>query len=334
MHKLPSQQLEEWQGLPYHPISLHYKTVFGEKVYKIPVSVAETCPNREGLRGMKTCNFCDVWGSAAYPDLQKKNLKEQIEESRQRVLSRVNAGRFLIYFQAYTTTYARVAQLREQIETSMAQNVKGDIVGVVIGTRPDCLSDALFDLLNEYSKKIYVAVELGVQSFNEKQLIWMRRGHTAKKSIRAIERMHTACPQVNLGIHLMFGLLNETEADVQSAAQTCNRLPIDNVKLHNLHVLTNTPLALDFFAGQFAPLTREEYIDRVILFLRHLSPKIAVHRLAALSSRPEELVAPEWTSKKMETYQAVLDRMKELGAFQGQMYRTKCEDDAEGVIHA
>lgn len=297
------QNSERWQGLPYYPISQHYKAVFGEKVYKIPVTVSGTCPNREGLNGMKTCNFCDAWGSAAYPDLQKEGLIKQIEESRARVLKRVNAGQFLVYFQAYTTTFSKVAELRKHFEVAASYP---DVVGVVVGTRPDCISDALFELLNEYAEKFYVSVEFGVQSFDEEQLIWMRRGHTAKKSIHAIERIKRECPKVNLGIHLMFGLPGETDADIVKAAEICNGLPIDNVKLHNLHVLTSTPLEEDFHKGEFVPLSLEEYSKRAILFLRHLSPNISVHRLAALSSRSEELVAPKWTGKKMETYQYIL----------------------------
>jgi radical SAM protein (TIGR01212 family) len=314
-------------SLPYHPISRHYKLTFAEKVYKIPVTVAESCPNRDGLNGMKTCNFCDVWGSAAYPDLQKEDLAKQIEESRRRVLTRVNAGKFFVYFQAYTTTFSRVAKLREFFAVA-AQFP--DVVGVVIGTRPDCLSDALIDLLNEYAEKFYVAVELGVQTFNEETLLWMRRGHTAKKSVFAIHRLREKCPKVNLGIHLMFGLPNESDAEIIQTATHCNLLPIDNVKLHNLHVLKNTPLADDYAAGLFTPLSRAEYTRRTILFLQYLSPRIAVHRLAALSSRPEELVAPEWTAKKMETYQYILDRMSEAGSYQGQ----KLEAERAGMVYA
>lgn len=314
---LSTDRATQWQGLPYHPISLHYKKTFGEKVYKIPVTVATTCPNREGLRGMQTCNFCDVWGSAAYSDLQKEPLVSQLQESRRRVLSRVNAGKFLVYFQAYTTTFSKVAQLRSQVEEALTMS---DVVGVVIGTRPDCISDSLFELLNDVSQRVYVSVEFGVQSFDESQLLWMRRGHTAQKSITAIARTREACPKINIGIHLMFGLPNETDADVMLAARMTNKLPIDNVKLHNLHVLVNTPLAQEFHEGKFVPLERDAYIARAALYLQHLSPHIAVHRLAALSSRPDELVAPAWTSKKMESYQAMLDYMNLHGFYQGEFF--------------
>ena len=301
--------------LPYHPISRHYKEVFGEKVYKIPVSVAGTCPNREGLRGMKTCNFCDAWGSAAYPDLQKKELLEQVVESKSRILSRVNAGKFLVYFQAYTTTFSRVAALREHIEKIVQLP---DVVGFVIGTRPDCLSDSLYELLNEYAAHQYVAVELGVQTFNEKNLVWMRRGHTAERSIWAIHKIREKCPLVNLGIHLIFGLPGETTEEIKAAAIKCNGLPIDNVKLHNLHVLKNTPLEEEHRAGLFQPLSREQYSEFVKIFLQHLDPRISVHRLAALSSHEGELVAPDWVSKKMETYQWIIDYMKKENSYQGQ----------------
>jgi uncharacterized protein len=306
----------EWQGLPYYSIGLFYKQAFGEKVYKIPVTTAETCPNREGLRGMKTCNFCDVWGSAAYPEYRALDLRQQIETARERVRRRVNAQKFLVYFQAYTTTYERVAKLREQFQICAEYD---DIVGVVVGTRPDCISDSLFDLWNEYSKRFFVAVEFGVQSFDEDQLLWMRRGHTAKRSIEAIERT-AKNTDVNLGIHLIFGNPGETIEQVKAAAEICNALPIHNVKLHNMHVLKDTPLADDYAAGTFTPLSWQDYAERVTVFLQHLRPEIAVHRLSALASRSEELIAPAWTNKKMEAYQNFLDYLNERKAYQGQFF--------------
>lgn len=305
-----------WQGLPYYPISQFYRQKFGEKVYKISVSVAETCPNREGLRGMQTCNFCDVWGSAAYPEIREKPLADQILQTREHLREMFRAHKFLVYFQAYTNTFTKTARLAENFKIAAEFE---DVVGFVVGTRPDCISDAVMDLWNEYSQKKFVAVELGVQSFDEQALLWMRRGHTAKKSVEAIYKIREKT-QVNLGIHLMFGLPGETNESMVEVARRCNELPIDNVKLHNLHVLKNTPLAEDFAAGRFDPIDRETYFERCRIFLEHLRPDIAVHRLSALSNRPGELVGPAWTAKKMETYQGMLEHLRARQSAQSQRY--------------
>ncbi len=309
-------QTLQWRGLPYFPISQFYKERFGERVRKISVTVAQTCPNREGLNGGQTCNFCDEWGSAAYPENQKQPIADQIRDVRALMRTHYKAEKFLIYFQAYTSTFAKSAQLRQQFEIAFSF---ADVVGVVVGTRPDCVSDAVLELWKEYSAQKFIAVELGVQSFQEDQLLWMRRGHTAQKSRDAIHRIKREA-KVDLGIHLMFGLPNETDTDVIAAARECNELPIDNVKLHNLHVLKRTPLEEEFYAGSFIPTDKDTYFHRCMLFLQHLDPRIAVHRVAALSNKPGELVAPDWTGFKMRTYQDFLNFMKEHKASQGQLF--------------
>lgn len=305
-----------WEGLPYFPISQFYRQRFGERVRKISVSVAQTCPNREGLKGMQTCNFCDVWGSAAYPENQGSDVSEQIRTVRALMHQHYRAKKFLIYFQAYTSTFAKTAQLRQQMAVAFSF---ADVVGAVVGTRPDCISDAVLDLWRETRETHFLAVELGVQSFDDRQLAWMRRGHDAQCSRQAIHRIKQATG-VDLGIHLMFGLPGETDDDVKVAADQCNRLPVDNVKLHNLHVLRGTPLEQDYLAGDFVPVEQEIYFRRCQIFLQHLDPKIAVHRLAALANKPGELVAPAWTGLKMKTYQDFLTFMREKQAFQGQFF--------------
>lgn len=310
---------DRWQGLPYNAISCFYRKTFGNRVYKIPVGVAETCPNREGIRGMKTCIFCDQWGSAAFPEYREATLRQQIEQARERVRLRFNGDTFLIYFQAYTTTFGRASQLSEQFSVSLSYP---EVKGVVVGTRPDCLSPSVLDLWRETSENgTFVGVELGVQSFDNRQLEWMRRGHDSSKSLAAIEKIRTKAPKVNLGIHLMFGLPNETTEDILHTAKMVNSLPLDNVKLHNLHVLKGTPLAEQYQNGLFSPISREEYIRRVVLFLEHLNPETAVHRLAAVASRYEELVAPAWARSKMETYQMTLDEFTRQETFQGRAFQ-------------
>jgi len=302
--------------LPYNPISQFYQSQFGEKVYKISVSVADTCPNREGLRGMKTCNFCDQWGSAAYHENLERPLKDQIESVRSLLLEKKKAKKFLVYFQAYTTTFQKVKKLREEIELALGYE---DVVGVVIGTRPDCISDALLELWNETAEKVFVGVELGVQSFDEEELLWMRRGHTAQQSLRAIKRIAERCPRVNLGIHLILGLPTETLETVIQSAQVCNDLPIHNVKIHNMHVLKGTPLEEDYERGIYVPMERPQFFEHVTAFLRHLRPDMAVHRLSAFAPRWDELVAPKWTSQKMRNYQEMLDYLRENGYRQGDL---------------
>lgn len=307
----------DWNGMPYFPISQVYKQRFGGKVVKVPVSIAEDCPNRAGLKGMQTCIFCDEWGSFAYPENRDNDLREQILKHREKVRERFNAAQFLVYFQAYTTTFTALKKLQDGVETALSFE---DVVGVVCGTRPDCLSSGLLKYWQETSERTFMAVEFGVQSFDDDQLVWMRRGHNARQSIAAIERVAKEAPGVDLGIHLMFGWPTENDKQIIETARLCNSLPISNVKLHNLHVLVKTPLEEMFHKGEFTPIDLELYSHRVGLFLSHLSPKIAVHRLAALSSRWEELVAPSWTRHKMKSYQAIIDHLHREQMHQGSRF--------------
>lgn len=302
-------------ALPYNPISRFYRERFGTKVYKISVAVAETCPNREGLNGMQTCNFCDQWGSAAYSENLNKPLLQQIEEVREVMRRKRGAEKFLVYFQAYTTTFSKAQQLRDQLHTALKCD---GVVGLVIGTRPDCLSQGFLETCQELARKTFVSIELGVQTFNNDILKWMRRGHSAEQSLAAVDKIAGYCPDVSLGIHLIFGAPGEDDAMAIEAAHTINRLPVHTVKLHHLHVLKNTPLAEEYARGEFVPLEREAYFQRSCLFLQNLRKDIAVHRLSAFSPRWDELVAPEWTAFKMKTYQDMLDYMRAQKAFQGQ----------------
>jgi radical SAM protein (TIGR01212 family) len=306
----------EWNGLPFQPISQFYLKRFGGKVYKIPLAIADDCPNRRGLKGMKPCVFCDEWGSAAREEAFDLSLKNQIEKYRDHISKRYNAHQFLAYFQAYTNTFLKIQSLREHLETALAYP---EILGFVIGTRPDCISKAVLDLWSEMAEKTFVAVELGVQSFFNPQLEFLSRGHTREDSINAIKKI-AENPKINLGIHLIFGSPNETMEDIIETAKICNELPISNVKLHNLHVLKNTPLAEIYNRGEFEPISFEDYSKKVKVFLEHLSPNIYIHRLAAYSSRWDELIAPSWTANKMKTHQEIIDFIRAEKSYQGHKF--------------
>ncbi len=298
---------------PYSSIGDFYKKKFGEKVYKISVSVADTCPNRMGLKGMQTCTFCDVWGSSAYPEVRDQNLDQQISELLQKIKTRYHANKFLIYFQSYTSTFLSVKKLEMYYNTALENPA---IVGIVVGTRPDCISPSLLKLWRELSEKTYLSVELGVQTFNDTFLQFLKRGHDAQASRAAILKIYEFTG-VDIGLHYILGNPSETQEDIVDLARTSNMLPIQNVKLHNLHVLKNTELEKLYNSGVFTPLDLETYTNRVILFLEHLRPEIAVQRLSAVSSRWDELIAPEWTSKKMMVTQYILDELKKRATCQG-----------------
>lgn len=240
------------------------------------------------------------------------NLSDQITRYQEIIRKKYKAEKFLVYFQAYTNTFTKISQLRENFETALEFP---DVVGFVVGTRPDCLSQGVLDLWQEYHQKTFVAVELGVQSFFDDQLEFMRRGHSSLDSWKALLKI-SSTTSVDLGVHLMFGQPGETDADILLTAKLVNSLPIRNVKLHNLHVLRETPLEGLFQNGQFLPIERELYAQRVQLFLENIRPDIFVQRLAAYSSRWNELVAPAWTADKMGTHQFLIDFLRERQSYQ------------------
>lgn len=310
-----------WNGLPFRPVSQHYQKLFGEKVYKIPVAIVEDCPNRMGLKGMVTCVFCDQYGSAARSSALEMDLDDQIRQFREIFLRKYKAKSYLVYFQAYTNTFTKLSTLRSNFDRALAHE---GIRGFVLGTRPDCLSAAVLDLWNEYSLKAYVGVELGVQSFFEDDLLFMKRGHTAADSLTAIEKISKKTA-VDLGIHLIFGNPGETDERILETAKIVNDLPISNVKLHHLHVLKETTLQKIHAAGDFTPVDFETYARRVQIFLEHLSPRIFVHRLAAHSPRWDELIAPSWTADKMKTHQGLIDHLRAEGSYQSRSFKAQTE---------
>jgi len=280
-----------------------------------------------GLKGMKPCVFCDEWGSAARSEAFELSLAEQFSQFQKVIQKRFHAQKYLAYFQAYTNTFLRLQKLRGHLLEALEFP---EVVGVVLGTRPDCLSAGVLDLWNEISARSFIGVELGVQTFSDSQLEFLQRGHSADDSKRAIERIAKST-SVNLGIHLIFGLPGETDSDIVAAARICNQLPIQNVKLHHLHVLRNTPLEQLHSRGQFQPVDLQTYAQRVAIFLDELNPAIAVHRLAAYAPRWDELVAPAWTADKMRTHQTIIDHLHSGGHFQGRLFNHEAGQAASGA---
>lgn len=282
---------------------------------KISVSVADQCPNRRPGSSLEQCIFCDEWASAAYPREAHRLLTEQIRHNKTLVSRRYKNCDYLVYFQAYTNTLDKIADLELRYRTALAEP---GVKGLVIGTRPDCLPRRVVKLLDRLAQDHYIMVELGVQSFDDAQLSYLKRGHTRAQNIQGIRLLAAETP-VDIGVHLIFGLPDETPESIADTARQLNQLPIHNVKLHNLHVLKNTELERLYRAGRFEPDSLDAYADKVILFLRHLSPEISLQRLAGLASRWDELVAPAWTAQKMQPIEFIEQRMRELGVWQADL---------------
>ena len=279
----------------YLPISQFYREKFGFRVQKVSVSVAKTCPNREGLAGMKTCIFCDEWGSAPAFVQADWPMLQQLKYHKERIRKRYKANKFLIYFQSYTNTFGRLSELKKHCVEALQQE---DIVGVVIGTRPDCLPKGALKFFEELAAQTYLSIELGIQTFDDQQLIFLRRGHNRESSIDALKQLRKI-PNI--------------------AAKLLNELSLDGVKLHNLHVLKNTPLAEEYNSGNFSPIDLKEYAERVVLFLENLDQKISIHRLTAVAPRWDELIAPQWTKEKMRPVQYIENLLATNETWQGRM---------------
>ena len=311
------KQLHEFEhGKRYRPLSQHYRERFGEKVYKVSISVSESCPNREVHNGKAVCIFCDEWGSGAYHQQRDKPVWKQIQINREAIRKRYRAEKFLIYFQAYTNTFGRFKVMESMYKEALQEK---DVVGIVVGTRPDCLPKRVLKKFAKIAKENYLSVELGVQTFDDAQLRFLSRGHDSASSLKAISKLKKL-PDVNLCVHLMFGIPNETDEQIRKTADILSEQKVDGVKLHNLHVLRNTPLEKLFRESRFKPVELEEYSRKVAIFLENLSPNIAVHRLAAVASRWDELVAPQWTREKMQTNQFIDDFLASKKTWQGRCF--------------
>ncbi len=306
----------QWMNRPYYSIGDYYREKFGERVSKISVNVADTCPNRLGLKGMQTCTFCDVWGSAAYAEQREFSLEQQIKNVKEKITGMTAYNKFLVYFQSYTNSFAGIKTLEAMYEEALTHE---GVVGIVIGTRPDCISPALINLWKKLSEKTYVSVELGAQTFYEDFLEFEKRGHTAQNTLDTIFKIADV-PNIDIGLHFIFGHPKETLNHIVEQAKFTARLPIQNVKFHNLHVLKQTKLEKFYEKGAFRPIELNEYSQKVAEFIAHLPQSIAVQRLSALSSRRDELIAPEWTMYKMTVFQSIIDDMNARGIYQGKEY--------------
>ncbi len=301
----------------YYPLSEYLKQRFNTKVYKITIDAGFTCPTRDGTKGWGGCIYCDAYGSGNRLFKQGKSIKEQIESAREILLRKYKTEKFFLYFQAFTNTYAPVNKLKEIYNTALKCN-KGDIVGIIIGTRPDCINREKLELISSYTKKYEVWIEYGLQSIHQKSLNFIERGHSVDDYVNAI-RLTRQFP-LKITTHIIVGLPTETKAEMlQTARFVASPGFSDAIKIHSLYIPKSSKLAQLYEKEKFSLLTLDEYVEIVADILEILPENMIISRLTGETDR-ENLVAPEWVLNKQLVIQKILNTLKKRNSYQGKFY--------------
>ena len=275
------------------------------RVQKISIDAGFSCPNRDGRISSGGCTYCDNRTfNPSYCD-RKKSITEQLEEGKA-FFSKYPDMKYLAYFQAYTNTYARVEQLRQMYEEALEVE---DVVGIVIGTRPDCVSDELLDYLEELNHRTFVLVEYGIESANDETLKRINRGHDFACCRSAVERTHAR--GILTGGHIIIGLPGEDAEESLRQAPLISSLPLDILKIHQMQIIRGTRLAQEYAEHPFHVYTVEEYIDVIVKYIRLLRKDLVLERFVSQSPK-ELLVAPKWGLKNYEFTNLLNNRLKSL----------------------
>ncbi len=301
----------------YNDFSTFLRTYFDFKVQKISINAGFTCPNRDGLKGNGGCTYCNNQTFNPEYCRTEKSVEEQLKEGRMFFSRKYPEMKYLAYFQAYTNTYSELEVLKSKYEEALSV---GGVVGLVIGTRPDCMPDDLLNYLEELQKKTFILVEYGIESTNDSTLRRINRGHTYAETVDAVKR--TTSRGILTGGHVILGLPGESHEQIVNQAAELSKLPLSTLKLHQLQLIRGTKMAKEFeeHPEEFHLYEVDEYIDLVIDYVEHLRSNLVLERFVSQSPK-ELLIAPNWGLKNYEFTDRVKKRMSERGAYQGRLYK-------------
>ena len=302
-------------NLRYNNFNTHLRSLFGCRVQKISVDAGLSCPNRDGTVSTGGCIFCNARGSGTGAHSRGMTISAQVAQGKQFLARRYKAKKFLVYFQSYSNTYAPFDKLQSLYEEALADE---DVVGLSIGTRPDCIELSVLDLLQDYAGRRLIWIEYGLQSACDRTLELINRGHDVRSFEKAVEA--TANRGIRICAHVIIGLPGETRSEILHTAKTISDLGLDGVKLHLLYVVKGTPLEALYRQGDYRCLEQQEYIDLVCDFLEHLPPQMVIQRLTG-DPHPEELAAPQWARRKTETLQQIHETLERRDSWQGRLYK-------------
>ncbi len=298
-------------GLLYHNLNSFYRKRFGTKVWKLSLDAGCNCPNRDGTLATLGCIFCDPESFSPSRRMKLPSITEQVQEGIRRLKRRCAAERFVAYFQPGTNTYGPIDRLRLAYQQALSHP---DVVGLAVGTRPDCVGKEALDLLAEFAARTWVVVEYGLQTIHDRTLDLLNRGHHYDAFLDAYRR--TRRRNLDMGIHIILGLPDESRDDMLATARELARLEIHSVKLHNLYAVRNTALADQVAAGRIRLPDFAEYVGYVVDFLEELPGDLVIERLCG-DAPPEYLVGSQWCLDKAAVRSAVEAEFRRRGTHQG-----------------
>jgi uncharacterized protein len=312
-----NSSLPDWlaAGHSYYSLSYYYKQKFGDKIRKISLDAGLDCPNRDGTLGREGCVFCDPESFSPSRRLHFTALSAQMEEGMRQSLVRNPAQCFIAYFQPATNTYGPLDRLRACYEEAISHP---KIVGLAVGTRPDCVPDEVLDLLAEFSQRTFLQIEYGLQSSHSRSLQWMNRGHTYEAFLDAVRRSRKRALQV--GVHVILGLPGESREDMRVTARELAKLEIHSIKLHNLYAVKNTRLAEMVARDEVKLPEMAEYISWIVDFLELTPPNVVIDRLCG-DAPAKYLLGPPWCANKSAVKRAVEEEFRRRGTRQGRGIR-------------
>jgi uncharacterized protein len=303
-------------ALGYYPFSEYLKRRFGCKVHKVSLHAGFTCPNRDGTLGVGGCTYCVNESFSPQAGKPVRPVREQMAEGIAYMRARYRAKKFFAYFQAFSNTYAPVEKLRALYDEAIAFP---DVVGLDIGTRPDCVPNEVLGLVESYTSKVEVWLEYGVQSAHDATLRRVNRGHDFAAFADAVER--TKGRNIRLCAHVILGLPGETREQIMQTALALQPLGLDAIKVHHLYVARGTPLEEEYRAGRLRLFTAREYVEVACDFLERIPDTVAVQRLVGDTTSQGVLLAPTWRETKTEIFRLITQEFQRRGTCQGALVR-------------
>ena len=302
-------------GLRYFAYNFYLRHKFGQRVQKVSLDAGFTCPNVDGTVAVGGCVFCDNRSFSPSRRVPRTQIRGQLEDGIRRLKWRYNVDKFLAYFQPATNTYAPVERLRPLYEQALEHPA---VVGMAIGTRPDCVPDETIDLLAELAGRTYLSVEYGMQTIHDRSLDWMNRGHHHDAFVDAVERSRNR--GFEICAHVILGLPGESHEDMLATARELSRLQVDSVKVHNLYAVKNTPLAEWVERGEVTLMERDAYVQTVVDVLELLPPSCLVERVSG-DAPPKYLIGPAWCLDKPGLRSALEAEFERRDTWQGRLWQ-------------